>query len=72
MKREFTCKQCGEKFEIEAEVFEPGISGDIYTSDGQLIRYVDPTDEHSCPRCISRWYSEFLEQLSEFERREIE
>lgn len=68
MRREFTCDQCGKKFEIEAEVFEPGISGDIYTSDGKHVRYVDPTAERSCPKCVASWYyNEFLKQLAEVE-----
>lgn len=69
MVREFICKQCGKKFNVEAEVFEPGVSGNIYTSDGKHIRYVDPTAEHTCPRCIANWYNEeFLKQLAELER----
>lgn len=68
MVREFTCNQCGKKFDVEAEVFEPGVTGNIYTTDGKYIRYVDPTAERSCPRCVSRWYEEFLAELSEYER----
>lgn len=71
MVREFTCKQCGETFILEAEVFEPGVSGDIYTSDGKHIRYVDPAAEHTCPRCVSRWYEDFLAQLAEQEGVEL-
>lgn len=71
MVREFTCTQCGKKFNIEAEVFEPGVSGNIYTSDGKHIRYVDPTAERSCPECVSRWYEAFLAQLVEQEGVEL-
>lgn len=67
MVHEFICKQCGERFNLEAEVFEPGVSGDIYTSGGKHIRCIDPTAERSCPRCVSRWYEAFLAQLVEQE-----
>ena len=69
MVREFICKQCGKKFNVEAEVFEPGVSGDIYTSDGKHVRYVDPTVKQTCPRCTANWYNEeFLKQLAELEK----
>lgn len=68
MKREFTCATCNKNFEIEADKFIPGVSGDLYTNDGGHIRYVDPTTEHICPRCVSRWYDDFLEQLGETEK----
>lgn len=73
MVREFTCRQCGKKFNVEAEVFEPGVSGDIYTSDGKHLRYVDPTVKRSCSSCTAKWFNEeFLKQLAEFERGELE
>lgn len=66
MKREFTCVTCGHTFEIEADKFTPGVSGVLYTAVGR-VSYVDPTAEHSCPDCVSRWYDDFLEQLTEVE-----
>lgn len=68
MKRVFACKQCNNPFILEADVFEPGVSGDIYTIDGKHIHYVDPTEEYLCPECLCRWYEDYLKELAETER----
>ena len=66
MKRIFHCFKCGNEFEIEANYFEPGISGTTVTSDGIVSTFVDPTDDHLCPICRDVYVKELLTKFMEW------
>lgn len=51
MKQIFKCSQCGTEFEIEADNFIPGISGQLVDDEGIVHTFVDPTEDHLCDIC---------------------
>ena len=58
--RFFACMQCGISFQVEADVWMPGIAGTIVKSDGTVVKYDDPTrTERYCPLC-AKGYIETL------------
>ena len=65
MKRIFHCFKCGDEFEIEADYFEPGVSGTIVTSDGIARTFVDPTNDRLCPICMDIVVRELLAKFIE-------
>lgn len=52
MKQLFKCSRCGDEFEIEADYFMAGISGQLVDGDGVMRTFVDPTEDHMCPACV--------------------
>ena len=61
MKQTIKCSKCGIEFEIEADYFIPGVSGQLVDDDGVMRKFVDPTDDHLCPVCL---YFELRESLA--------
>lgn len=53
MKQTFKCRECGNKFEIEADYFIPGVSGQLVDHDGTLRTFVDPTNDKLCDVCVA-------------------
>lgn len=53
MKQIFKCRECGNEFEIEADHFVDGVSGQIVDSKGILHTFVDPTTDKLCDVCLA-------------------
>lgn len=52
MKHIFKCRECGQEFEVEADYFIPGVSGQLVDANGVLRKLVDPTDDKLCDICV--------------------
>ena len=52
MKQTFKCRECGNEFEIEADYFIPGVSGQLVDRGGVLRKFVDPTNDKLCDVCV--------------------
>lgn len=54
--RFFACMQCGIPFQVEADVWMPGIIGTIVKSDGTKVVYDDPQVAlRHCPLCSKKY-----------------
>lgn len=63
MKREFCCAGCGATFTLEADYFEPGISGTLVLADGSVRTFIDPTNKHRCPACVEKATEELYKKF---------
>ena len=52
-KVELVCARCGKKFIEESDYAYPGIQGDVTTSDGITLKFIDPTEPHHCIDCAN-------------------
>lgn len=63
MKRDFCCAGCGATFTMEADYFEPGISGTLVLADGSVRAFIDPTIDYKCPACASKALEELYKKF---------
>lgn len=60
MKQIFKCRECGNEFEIEADYFIPGVSGQLVDANGVLCKFVDPTNDMLCDTCVAIELSHYI------------
>lgn len=63
MTRDFYCARCGATFTLEADYFEPGISGTLVLADGSVRTFIDPTGNHKCPACVKEATEELYKKF---------
>ena len=59
----FTCPDCGCPIYADANIWLPGVTGDITTSDGKIIHFDDPIIDHYCTKCKQERLNKFLEDM---------
>lgn len=64
----FRCIDCGSIVPVQADVWLEGVTGNITTSTGKVIRYDDPTDEERCCTiCFQARFKKLLKELKPVE-----
>jgi DNA-directed RNA polymerase subunit RPC12/RpoP len=57
------CAECGASFIEEADYDVPGVQGEVVTSSGIYMRFIDSTEPHYCPDCQYTKLIKIMEQM---------